>query len=605
MNNPLSYENQDRFKNQLKNISYAYIYSYDFSKQRNILSKDEWKALTDLRKDDSIIITRPDKGNGIVIVSKHSYLQKMKTLISDDSKFKELTNNPTKARENSLSSYLRKLRKDKVIDDATLRKILPSGSRPGILYGLPKVHKVGCPFRPIVSSVNTYNYDLASYLVDILRPISINQYTIKDSFSFADWTKQHRYNGGIMCSFDVKSLFTNVPLDETIQICLDKLYTHPKPPTLPRAVLKKLLEFATKKSHFLFDGKYYDQIDGVAMGSPLGPVLANIFMCNFEEKWVMTGNIQPSIWFRYVDDTFTMFDNKITANQFLQYLNSCHNNIKFTIEFEENDQIPFLDVLIKHSEQRKLSTSVYRKKTFTGLYTKWDSFTPRKYKINLIRSLTYRYFRICSSPELLQSDLNDLRKLLLQNGYPLGTINYNIKDVLNKNKDKPKSPTVATVPKKDLIILLPYLGLQSREISKRVKCCVNQFYSFVNLRIIFQNSCNIGSFFRYKDKLSLSQRSKVIYKANCWDCPEFYIGKTKRRLHDRKKEHFNALTSSENTSAIADHIKSTGHNIKWDHFEILASGRTDQHCKVKETLLIQELKPSLNVNISSDKLSLY
>ena len=191
-----------------------------------------------------------------------------------------------------------------------------------------------------------------------------------------------------MCSFDVKSLFTNVPLDETIQICLDKLYSQPKPPTLPRAVLKKLLEFATKKSHFLFDGKYYDQIDGVAMGSPLGPVLANIFMGNFEEKWVMTGNIQPSIWFRYVDDTFTMFDNKIAANQFLRYLNSRHNNIKFTIEFEENDQIPFLDILIKHSKQRKLSTSVYRKKTFTGFYTKWDSFTPCKYKINLIRSFT-------------------------------------------------------------------------------------------------------------------------------------------------------------------------------------------------------------------------
>ena len=79
-----------------------------------------------------------------------------------------------------------------------------------------------------------------------------------------------------MCSFDVCSLFTNVQLDETIQICLTKLYSLPDPPTLPRTVLKDLLEFATKKSHFIFDGKYYDQIDGVAMGSPLGPVLANI-----------------------------------------------------------------------------------------------------------------------------------------------------------------------------------------------------------------------------------------------------------------------------------------------------------------------------------------
>ena len=91
-----------------------------------------------------------------------------------------------------------------------------------------------------------------------------------------------------MCSLDVISLFTNVPLDETIQICLDRLYSGlPDPPQLPRSVLKDLLQFATKKSHLMiFDGHYYDQSDGVAMGSPLGPDLANIFMCHFEEKWL-------------------------------------------------------------------------------------------------------------------------------------------------------------------------------------------------------------------------------------------------------------------------------------------------------------------------------
>ena len=147
---PLSDENHDQLKSKLKNISYSYIYSYDFSKQKNILSKDEWKALTDLRNDDSIIITKPDKGNGVVITSRLDYLNKMKHLISDTTKFKELRHNPTKSREESLSTYLRKLRKDKIIDDATFYKILPNGSSPGVLYGLPKVHKTGCPFRPIV-----------------------------------------------------------------------------------------------------------------------------------------------------------------------------------------------------------------------------------------------------------------------------------------------------------------------------------------------------------------------------------------------------------------------------------------------------------------------
>ena len=101
------------------------------------------------------------------------------------------------------------------------------------------------------------------------------------------------------------------------------------------------------RTHFIFNGQYYDQIDGVAMGSPLGPVLVNIFMGHFEEKWVLNNNAFPSVWFRYVDDTFTVFDNKNTAIQFLHYSNNCHANIKFTVEFEENSTTPFLDILIK------------------------------------------------------------------------------------------------------------------------------------------------------------------------------------------------------------------------------------------------------------------
>ena len=255
---------------------------------------------------------------------------------------------------------------------------------------------------------------IASYLVSILQPISTNHYTVKDSFSFADWAKKYKHKNGIMCSLDVSSLFTNVPLEEKINICLDKLYFLADPPALPRVVLRKLLEFATKKSHFLFDSKYYDKIDGVAMGSPSGPVLANIFMCALEEKWLLNAKVSPLFWNRYVDDTFAMFHNKDSANYFLHYLNGCHSNIKFTIEFEHNNAIPFLDILVTRNQNNAFTTSIYRKKTFTGLYTKWDSFTPRKYKINLIRSLTYRYYRLCSSGSLLKSALNDLRKCLLQ-----------------------------------------------------------------------------------------------------------------------------------------------------------------------------------------------
>ena len=167
-----------------------------------------------------------------------------------------------------------------------------------------------------------------------------------------------------MCSFDVCSLFTNVPLDETIEICLTKLYFLPDPPALPPLVLKTLLEFATKKSHFVFDGHYYDQIDDVAMGSPLGPVLANISMCDFEQKFLTNVDSHPSIWFRHVYNTFSLFDSEATAASFLHFLNTRHPNIKSTTELKENQEITFLDVRIKRN-LNTFTTTVHPKTTFT------------------------------------------------------------------------------------------------------------------------------------------------------------------------------------------------------------------------------------------------
>ena len=91
----------------------------------------------------------------------------------------------------------------------------------------------------------------------------------------------------------------------------------------------------------------------------------------------------------------------------------------------------------------------------------------------------------------------------------------------------------------------------------------------------------IKSLFPHKDRINRSQLSKVVYKASCWDCQDFYVGKAKRRLHDRKTEHFKAITSSSHASAVATHVTPTGHNLKWGHFDISTQGRSDTHFKIK------------------------
>ena len=160
------------------------------------------------------------------------------------------------------------------------------------------------------------------------------------------------------------------------------------------------------------------------------------------------------------------------------------------------------------------STSIYRKSTFTGLHTKWDSFTPRKYKVNLTRTLTFRCFRICSSPSLLRSCLDELRKLLLQNGYPAGVINYDINDVSNRQQNRPRNPTTP-VPKNETILVLPYLGAQSKIFTNHLKTCINRFYGCIDLRVIFQSAHRIKSFFPYKNKINRSQMSKARLLSSC------------------------------------------------------------------------------------------
>jgi len=163
----------------------------------------------------------------------------------------------------------------------------------------------------------------------------------------------------------------------------------------------------------------------------------------------------------------------------------------------------------------------------TSLYTKWDSITPRKYKANLIRTLTFRCFHICWSPSLLRSCLNELRKLLLQNGYPAGVVNYDINDVLNRQQNRPRNPTT-TVPRKGNNLSSTLLrGTKQNYITKQLKTCISKFYGCIDLAVIFQSARRMKSFFPYKDKINLFQTSKVVYRVSCGNCQGFYIGKNK------------------------------------------------------------------------------
>ena len=225
----------------------------------------------------------------------------------------------------------------KFVTEATYKKLSPVGSNPGIMYGLAKVHKPlknGIPsFRPILSAIGTPTYALAKFLVPMLSPLTVSEFTVKDSFTFAAEITQQS-GKGYMASFDVNSLFTNIPLDETVSIIMDDIETRPDGTVcgIERAEFRNLLNLATKESFFMFNGSYYKQVDGVAMGSPLGPTLANAFMCHYEKVWLdeCPTEFKPTFYRRYVDDIFVTFSSQDHVKLFFNYLKSRHENISFT-----------------------------------------------------------------------------------------------------------------------------------------------------------------------------------------------------------------------------------------------------------------------------------
>ena len=193
---------------------------------------------------------------------------------------------------------------------------------------------------------------------------------------------------------------------------------------------RNLLNIATKETFFMFNNKYYKQLDGVAMGSPLGPALANIFMCSFESKWLHNcpNDFKPVFYRCYIDDIFVLFSSPDHADKFREYLSSKHPNINFSIEKGEDGFLPFLDINI-FCEDDKFATNDYRKKTFSGVYNNFKSFIPETYKIGLIKSLLFWCFSLFSDFIKFHLEIDKLKSILHKNSYLHDVVDKCIKEL--------------------------------------------------------------------------------------------------------------------------------------------------------------------------------
>jgi len=351
----------------------------------------------------------------------------MKSILNDQFKFKSVKNDNNLDRLIKFQRFLARLKTKGALSLEDYQRIWPTSAATLTLYGLPKLHRERVPLRPILSSIGSYNHECATWLSEILTPLRHHKATVKDLFEFLQRISNMTSDGKIMASPDVKSLFTNISVNFTIDLILNKMFsnniTHFHGLTKPQ--LKKLLHCASKGTVFQFYGHLYEQIDSVAMRSPIAPLFADICM-NWVWDQIPSNNKNPDVIVKYVDNLFCTFSHKNHLINYFQCISNIHPNIHFSKELEINNQLPYLDILVS-KVNNKFETMIFRKNTNTGLYTKWNSLCPFKYKRNLVQCLLSRAYKICTSWQNIHNEFESITSMLLKNGYPLAFIQNQIR----------------------------------------------------------------------------------------------------------------------------------------------------------------------------------
>ena len=535
------------------------------------INRAEAQAMKQLRQDTSIKIVQADKGNATVVMDASEYDQKMCGLINTD-QYMKIRSDKTAQVERNIKQVLNKIKKD--IPEPLFHRLNPNNSVPPHIYGKVKIHKPGNPLRPIVSCIDSPCHRLAQYLTKVLNPLAGKTPSfVKDSKHLVNILKEvQTEEQDIMVSFDVESLFTNVPTDETLEILkelLDKDDSLSSRTPIPKDTVLELTRLCLTTTYFQYKDSFYQQKSGMAMGSPLSPLMANIFMEWFEERALDTALKKPKLWLRYVDDVYSQWQHgRPSLQEFLNHLNSIHPSIKFTMEVEANSHLPFLDVSITRSGTT-LETGVYYKPTHTGRYLDFSSNHPLKTKTGIIKCLANRARNISHGSKLDQ-ELKHLRTTFQKNGFPVRLIDKALHSHQQQQRTEEPDPLKKTVT-------LPYIPGISEKLGRICRT--------FKIRAVYTSKDTLCRSLRnLKPERPKDATKNVVYQIPCKGCDGCYIGETCRKLSKRVEEHKKAVKGCDESNGVAKHAWEHSHHPNWDAVKILDKESNWHRRKIKEAL---------------------
>ncbi|XP_055590415.1 uncharacterized protein LOC129742532 [Uranotaenia lowii] len=322
------------------------------------------------------------------------------------------------------------------------------------------------------------------------------------------------------------------------------------------------------------------------MGSKLSPLLAEVFMADFETDLEKREKLFPRVWWRYVDDIFASVKERYLP-QTLELLNNQHRSIKFTVEEVVEGKLPFLDLLISRNEDNTIKFEIYWKPTSTDRYITVDSRHFGAQKQAASHSIAHRLYHI----PLEKPEFEDEKQKIFDAGIVNGNDNDFVLKILHKHaRKKHRSDATTLTPDKEESqrVSLPFYPKLTNGIS--------QILLQHGLKTAYKSGNTLKDrLVSLNDKIPEEDRSGI-YEIPCSSCPAIYIGQTRRKFKVRLKEHKNAVENGRiNESSVAAHRTEFDHSVDWKKVKFRKSVRKTSHLNAWESIFISTAeKPLMN-----------
>lgn len=557
---------------------------------------NEWFRETKefLKNNDDLVVLNSDKGGTTVIMDHQIYKEKMKTILHSKD-FKKLSRDPTESIQKKCNSYIETLKRKKYITPKQAKEMKTYNGVAPKIYGNPKLHKEGHPLRPIISGVDSPVNSLSKFMADALKSAynTDNRYYVKDTFQYAqeindfEIPDDHR-----LISLDVVNLFGNLEKKKIIEI-LKLKWENIRPHTnLDMNLFMEIITFLLENNYCTFQGEFYQQIFGCAMGSKLSPILAQYVMDHQLDS--ILPKLPYTVLFvkKFVDDIM-MIVPETFIQLTLDLFNSVCVDLQFTLETEDlHHSVPFLDTRA-YRQDKIVKLKWYRKDTHSDKIIHFHSDHGINVKINTINQMKRRISKICHK-SFIDEGLKKLHQILKENDYP----NSMIKKLLYANGTTQNEQTEEQNMTTDRTHYASYPNVTN--LTGKLK----NVFREENIKIAVQNQKTVRSLYtKIKDPIPTSFQSNVVYKIKCETCDKCYIGHTSQWLKSRVALHRSDIRKYPERCALAAHAHNLDHHVNFEGVEVLKTERNYQKRLIHEMININKEDETINKKTDTNKLS--